>query len=599
MRILGTKYYGHDSAACIIDTERKTIEAVSTERSTRIKHDLMFCDHLLRASRTSDIDVIAHSFSDFTETDGMLYFFLEEAKRQIYSPTYSADIDKINGDDFMARLRQLPDLINPIALFQQKTEEMAATLPIDFVNHRILTTILPSRFKNAIGGRCPTEIEFYDHHLCHAASAYYPSRFHGEKALVVTLDGWGDGYSSKVYLFDGLSQQCLGGSRILPNARREGRVTSVGCLYNAFTAALGFREGSDEGKVEALAAFGKVVQPIYDELKGATIIYDNAMTFNASVIMNYINIKWLKERINGHAREDVAATIQKYLEDVVVEFINAIKAPDDVQRLAIAGGVAANIIMNLAIFEKTRFKDIHVCPYMGDEGTAVGAAILGAIMRSADIGWLKKQEMPYWGSAFTPAEVLAVLEQKSGLTYRYLGESWTAEAATAIAANKIVSVFASKMEFGPRALGNRSILANPADPTLREKLNVSIKRRPPWQPFCPSILASERERLFVDSFDHKHMAIAFRVRPEHIAQIPSAVHIDGTARPQFVSKQDNKHFYKILTKVKELTGYGVVINTSFNLHGRTIVATPENAISDFLDCNLDALYIEGYEVTRA
>ncbi|SVB82415.1 uncharacterized protein METZ01_LOCUS235269 [marine metagenome] len=152
------------------------------------------------------------------------------------------------------------------------------------------------------------------------------------------------------------------------------------------------------------------------------------------------------------------------------------------------------------------------------------------------------------------------------------------------------------MEFGPRALGNRSIIANPMLEDTRQKINSTVKRRPSYQPFCPSILEEERERLFKNSFSHKNMAIAFRMKDEYIKDLPCAVHVDGTARPQFVEEKDNPNYYRYLKALKDITGYGVSLNTSYNLHGRTIVRTPQDAIIDFIDCNIDELFIEGFRV---
>jgi len=144
----------------------------------------------------------------------------------------------------------------------------------------------------------------------------------------------------------------------------------------------------------------------------------------------------------------------------------------------------------------------------------------------------------------------------------------------------------------------RSIIANPMLNNSRDKINSKVKKRPSYQPFCPSILESDRQRLFHNSFKHKHMALAFRMKKEHIEHLPCAVHIDGTARPQFVEKKDNPMYYRYLKELKKITGYGVSLNTSFNLHGRTIVRTPQDAVIDFIDCNLDELFIEGYRVRR-
>ena len=186
----------------------------------------------------------------------------------------------------------------------------------------------------------------------------------------------------------------------------------------------------------------------------------------------------------------------------------------------------------------------------------------------------------------------------ANISYEDLGDDWPEKAAISVAKGKICALFHGQMEFGPRALGNRSIIANPMLEDTRQKINSTIKRRPSYQPFCPSILEEERERLFNNSFSHKHMAIAFRMKDEFIKDLPCAVHIDGTARPQFVEEKDNPNFYRYLKELKNIMGYGVSINTSFNLHGRTIVRTPKDAVVDFIDCNIDELFIEGYCVKR-
>ena len=236
---------------------------------------------------------------------------------------------------------------------------------------------------------------------------------------------------------------------------------------------------------------------------------------------------------------------------------------------------------------------------MGDEGVAVGSALLKALEMGEDISWVKENYMPYFGNRLEKPEIEEAIKFYSHqVNSSYIGDKWYKDAARSIAEDKIVAIVQGRMEFGPRALGDRSILANPTNPEIRTKINLTVKRRPKYQPFCPSILEEERERLFEQSFPHKHMAIGFRIKKEFHDKIPSAIHVDGTARPQFVEHDDNPNYYKLLKEVKELTGFGVLINTSFNLHGRTIVHTAKDAILDFLDCNIDELYLEGYKITR-
>jgi carbamoyltransferase len=206
--------------------------------------------------------------------------------------------------------------------------------------------------------------------------------------------------------------------------------------------------------------------------------------------------------------------------------------------------------------------------------------------------------MPYFGTSYSPEEILAALKTETGIKYTYLEDSWPEKAAELVAEGKVGALFHGRMEWGPRALGNRSIIADCRDPEITKKINGSIKNRPLFQPFCPSILEEERERLFEKSYPNKHMTCAFRMKQEFRDKIPASVHVDGTGRAQFVEEKDNPMYYRYLKELKRLTGYGVSINTSFNKHGRTIVETPKDGIRDFLDTNMDFVMMEGYLITR-
>lgn len=600
MIAIGTKFYGHDSAACIIDTSRQTIAAASSERFSRIKHDGTFCIDAISRLLDGTADVISHSFADFeqspfqeeTSSIGVSRRMLELVKRRVMRPRYLSDLEAINADEFHRQLSSFPSLQEKWRVLSeaQQVEQRSR----DANHNRVVSTILELTSK--LGGH--RKVEFFDHHLCHAFAAISTCPPLREPRLVVTLDGQGDGFFSKAYLFHGHSFREVGRS---PACLFDGSQypASIGWIYSLFTLALGFRPNADEGKVEALAAFGRPIPALSTQLRAATFITEKGIGFIPTKISRFLNLRELLDSIDGYPKEDVAATVQSYLEETVVSYLHQLRKVTDAKNLVLVGGVAANIILNLAVYERCSFGSLHICPFMGDEGTAVGAAILSLVHAREDVSWLSDQKMPYWGTSYSREDVLEAILSREGIRVRDIEKSWTVDAAQSIAQKKIIAVFHGRMEFGPRALGHRSILANPADPSVRERMNVSIKRRPPWQPFCPSILESERERLFKESFPHKHMAIAFRLKEEHLSAVPAAVHVDGTARPQFVSLEDDESFYRLLTAVKELTGYGMVLNTSFNLHGRTIVESPSHAIDDFLDCNLDALYIEGFKVTRA
>jgi carbamoyltransferase len=595
MKILGTNFAGHDSSICLLDTDKKSIFAISTERVTRIKHDSIFTEKLIK-SFTPNFDILSIAGKGFLneETAHALYEIQkQDLKRILFQPQYLSQL--LNITDKM----YLDKIINHPEIYLKAIQHKNALLELDKQKHflsffqsrgEFTTSVIRGMFNEIYQG----DLEFYDHHLCHAVSAYYTSPFAGKKSLVLTLDGMGDAHSSKLYVFSSNGFINIGAS---PSTQIDstGQI-SLGLLYTSFTLALGFSRG-DEGKVEALAAFGKFDSQIYNTLIRGTSFFNNGIFFSQE-LKPFVEIKSLKRMLHNISKENAAATIQKYLEDIVLLFLSKVSKLQDFDRIIISGGVAANIILNMRIYESNLFKDIHICPFMGDEGLSVGSAILTAIAHGEDISFLSHERMPYWGPEFTLEDVYAALTSYQGIQFSYLGDFWINKAARSICENKIIGVFKSKMEFGPRALGNRSILANPSDPKLREKLNISIKKRPPWQPFCPTIIDEDRDTLFEKSFDHKHMAIAFRMRPHYAERLPSAVHIDGTARPQFVSQSDNAHFYKLLKEVKKLTGIGAVINTSFNLHGRAMVMSPHQAIDDFLDCNLDSLFIEGFEVTR-
>ena len=446
----------------------------------------------------------------------------------------------------------------------------------------------------------PKKIFFYEHHLCHAMPSYCLSPFNGDKAIALTIDGQGDGFFSKLYVFNGLEDYKLIGQSTADFIGGGDRFLSIGRLYNYFTKAMDLRPNSDEGKVEALAAFGKPDNELFQHLMSATYIDKSNFSINFDIkkIEPFYDLDWLKEQRKRVGDENFCASVQSYLEDTIVDYLNFAYEKYPINNLCLSGGVAANIIMSLNIYERTKFRNIYVLPSMADDGLAIGSAILTAIDLGEDVSWLKDFVMPYFGDSFTREEVKKALDSFDNITYEDINNDWPQEAAIAVSKGKICSLFQGKMEFGPRALGNRSIIASPMLEGIRQKINSTVKRRPSYQPFCPSILEEERERLFKRSFSHKHMAIAFRMKDEFIKDLPCAVHVDGTARPQFVEEQDNPNYYRYLKELKNITGYGVSLNTSFNLHGRTIVRTPEDAVVDFIDCNIDELFIEGYRVKR-
>ena len=612
MKIMGANSFGHDTALFHIDTIKKEIFAMSTERVTRIKHDSMGIGPILEKYSFSDVDYFCHGYGDFDEPvandlgmDRLLGLDKKRALKALIRPTYIADLnlnkrERINI--YLTRFLQQP--VETVRNLRKLTPGYRKKL-IKSLSQHDMRTNMENYMRELLGKHniVPKKIDFYDHHLCHAAGAYYFSPFsYKHKTFSLTIDGWGDGFFSKLFIFDGDQYEEIGESPIASVKVSESQyppVASIGEIYGNFTDAMGLRRNSDEGKVEALAAFAEKEDELYDQLMAATNISASGINYDVRAIEPFYKKSYLKQQIEKMGEKKFAATIQTYLEDTIVTYLNLIAEKHDVEHLCLSGGVAANIIMSLNIYERTNFKNIYVLPSMGDEGVALGSALLKAVEMGEEISWVNQHYMPYFGNALTRDEIEeAIIFHDDRITSEYIGERWYRDAAKTIAEDKIVSIVHGRMEFGPRALGNRSILANPVNPDIRALINLKVKKRPEYQPFCPSILEEERERLFENSFSHKHMAIAFRAKKEYYKKIPSALHVDGTARPQFVERQDNPTYYELLKEVKKHTGFGVVINTSFNLHGRTIVHTAKDAILDFLDCNIDELYLEGFRITR-
>ena len=605
MKIVGTKYCGHDSAICLLDTNNKTIFAMSTERVTRIKHDQIDITPILENYPIDYVDYVAHSYSDFEDKghDGelrekMTYTKdIEKALRSIIKPKYVKDMNMSRAEKNKFIFKSLFGNFSAVRAYYSSKFKRALVKESAVGNRKAFTSYIEKNFNKF--NLSPKKIFFYEHHLCHATPSYYLSPFNGDKALALTIDGQGDGFFSKLFLFNGPADYQLIGQSTA-DFLDKGVFLSIGRIYEDFTRAMNLRPNSDEGKVEALAAYGKADKDLLQQLKRATHVDKNDLSINFDIvkIMPFYNIDWLKAQRSKVGDENFCASVQTFLEDIIVTYLNYAYEKYPISNLCLSGGVAANIIMSLNIYERTPFKNIYVLPPMADDGLAIGSAILTAIDLGKDVAWLKNFEMPYFGDSYSRDKVKKALDSFDNIIYDDLNDNWPQEAALSVSKGKICSIFQGRMEFGPRALGNRSIIASPMLEGTRKKINSTVKRRPSYQPFCPSILEDERERLFKNSFPHKYMAIAFRMKDEFVKDLPCAVHVDGTARPQFVEEKDNPDYYRYLVALKDITGYGVSLNTSFNLHGRTIVRTPNDAVVDFIDCNIDELFIEGYRVRR-
>ncbi|MDP3989554.1 MAG: carbamoyltransferase C-terminal domain-containing protein [bacterium] len=608
--ILGINFCGHDTAIFAILPNKKKIFGMATERLTRYKHDSLF--PVPAIYRFLDYENIDHKkvgkIVVCQMSLGMRDMLLDKDRfeRECALRKHSQAYYKKEIEDFRKRyskLRIVPKFINSLKtpsgmsiFFANLRSRLGATKKT--TGDKLIRKHIKKIFPNA-----EIDLRYYDHEYCHLVCALVTSDF--ERATLVACDGWGDGNFSKVAVFDDekIVEVASSAASIDIKVGKEKRIIySIGGIYSYFTEMLGFSSQADEGKVEALAAYGEpIAHLLQDMIDATTINKDNSIVLNSEVLKSSLNQKAFEGYLQKYKKEDLAATVQVFLERVFPPYIKGVLRETGLPNVAFAGGVTANVICNMRIFEGIS-DNIHVTPAMADDGAAQGAACAYLLEHGWNVSDIRKLlgEMPYYGSAYSRDEVKDTLENfdKEKITFMDLGDGWPEQVAQLVVDGKIGAIFHGRMEWGPRALGNRSIIADPRRKDFRDIINRHIKRRPKFQPFCPSMLLEEKDRLFERAYLNKHMTCAFRLKDEFRDIIPSAAHIDGTARVQFVEAKDNHNYYRVLKKVQELTGFGVVINTSFNKHGRTIVESPTDALTDFLDTDMDYVVIEGFLVER-
>ena len=609
MKIIGTKYAGLESALSYFDTSKNNFFALQTDRVSRIKKDNLDIDELLKYLNhrnliSNKIDIVSIPFSKFSGKDCLLemqsptYFYLkiEKIKRQYIKPKYFSDLLKM---DSKTKLKILLNI---------KWQYYSILFKI-FSNFRKLEKLNRFFIKKTIKNLFKennieiSKIEFYDHHLSHAASCLTIDNFNKDEInYVFVLDENGDEKHSSFFKWSNGNFELISFSKSVKCNKNYGNfMVSIGSLYSNFTEALDLRRSVDEGKVEALAAYGLPNKNLLKILRKTIIVNDYELNFliDKNLFQKFFSVKKLKKFRIIISDKNFAATIQNFLEEIIIKILRLYKSIYNFDKIYFAGGVFANVILSYKIYDALHLKCVNVVPYMGDEGAGVGSAVLSLINNGQKLSDINNISMPYVGDSYTKDETLKILKlNESKINFEYLDNDWINEAANALKENKIIGSFYGNIEFGPRALGQRSILANPFFKDTRDKINQQIKKRPWYQPLCPAILEEDREKIFEKSFNHKFMSTAFKAKSKFKDIIPSALHIDLTVRPQFVDENSNLSLYKLLKKIKEKYNYGVVLNTSFNLHGRVNVLRPEDAVTDFLDCNLDQLYINSYKVTK-
>lgn len=447
------------------------------------------------------------------------------------------------------------------------------------------------------------QLEYYDHHECHAAASFFHSGFN--EALVFIMDGSGEDEATTIWLAKDNKLEKLQVFK-LPH--------SLGRAYSCITEFLGFRAYTDEGKIMGLASYGHLEPDTHEKVQKLLSIKDNGdyevdpdliyygkHSYNPRFTDKLVELLgppriFLKrnEEISDHYK-NIAFSIQHLLEQSVARLVRTYIEKTGIKKICIGGGVAMNCKMNGFIAGMKETDDLFIHPASHDGGANIGAAMLSLKKHVPEI-FFRKLSHAYVGPSYSDQYIENVLNY-SKLKWNKLNNP-APYIAEKLAKGKIVALFQGKMEMGARSLGNRSILANPLLKDTKAILNDHVKHRENWRPFCPSILEEYGNDFFEHIVHPEYMLVATKVRDEKANLIPSAVHVDGTARPQFVSKKTNPYFWEIIEEFRKITNVPVIINTSFNIMGEPIINKPEEAIRCFYSTGLDVLVLEKYILVK-
>ena len=566
--ILGIKFGGHDTAASLL-MNGKIVAACAQERFTHDKHSRLFPIDAIQKClqigkiKITDIDEIAF-VNDIKLLLREIYFrpALQNDKRLDY---VFSDLEKIK--------------------YAYNTENL---------------------IRKKLNYKGP--IKFYRHHLCHVASAYYPSGF--KNALCISVDGRGEyetgitvvGKSGKLKVFNN--------ENVYPH--------SIGLLYSAITHYLGWRHHCDEGIIMGLAPYGNDLEKIpgsknsYRKLFKKILISKGKLGYKLNLELidfytardKWVSEKFIKifgkkrkygEKITKH-HKNIAAALQNRIEEIIIRQLKYLRKKTGLDKLCIAGGVGLNCSLNGKIVRKKIFSEVFIQPASGDDGCSMGACLLANNAYSKKTILPKKNHNSYLGPSFDNKEILKNLKisklrfTKTKKIHQIIAKH--------INENKIIAWFQGSSEFGPRALGNRSILCKPFPSSMKDHLNKNVKFREPFRPFAPAVLEEFQKDFFELKQNSPHMLIACKVRKNKKKLIPAVVHVDNTCRVQTVKKELNKKFYNLIAEFKKISGIPVLLNTSFNVKGQPIVNTPDEAIKCFKNTKIDILAIGDYVVEK-
>ncbi len=583
--ILGISAFYHDSAACIL-INGEIVAAAQEERFTRKKHDPSYPYEAIEF-------VLNYANLKLSEVDQIVFFEKPFLKFERLLETYVAFAPK----GFVSFSKAMPLWIKE-KLFQKN----------------LLFNKLKEHDANYISDE---NIYFSDHHLSHAASAFFPSPF--EEAVILTADGVGEWATTTV---------AVGKGNKLDIKKEIHFPHSLGLLYSAFTYYTGFKVNSGEYKLMGLAPYGK---PIYEEkikvlidIKEDGSFRLNQKYFNYATGLTMTNDKFhnlfgqnprnpTNEKLTQF-HMDIAASIQKITEDIMIKLTRSIRNEYNIRNLCLAGGVALNCVANGKILEEKIFDNIWIQPAAGDAGGSLGAALALWYLDQKNERKVNPNDCmkgSYLGSEFTQDEIEKELKSIGANFDTFDYENLINNTSKYLAEEKAIGWFQGRMEFGPRALGCRSILADPRSELMQKNLNLKVKYRESFRPFAPSVLKEDAKDWFDINVESPYMLLVANIKSEKKiemnedqknlfgidklnikrSEIPAVTHVDYSARVQSVDKNTNKPYYDLISKFKEKTGCSVIVNTSFNVRGEPIVCTPKDAFNCFMGTELDYLII--------
>ncbi len=574
--ILGVAAHYHDSSACLLK-DGIVVAAAQEERFTRVKHDEAF-----------PIEAIKYCLSEgqirIEDIDQVVYYEKPIIKFERLLKTYIHTWPK----GFRSFQKAMKTWLGQKLWIESEIRSELGKL--------LTTDKKKPKFERAI--------YFVSHHLSHAASTYYSSDFN--TATIVTADGVGEWATTTI---------AVGEKQHLSLQKEIHFPHSLGLLYSAFTYYLGFKVNSAEYKVMGLAPYGK---PIYKDkvYEILTTFDDGSFALNQKFFTYEYALRMVGRKFANHFGEpirkgeespltqfhkDMAASLQSVTEELMLKLVKHAYKCYPNKNLCLAGGVALNCVANGRIVREGPFENVYVFPASGDAGGSVGAA---AYFYYQILGNEKKRviDMPYLGPSFSDIEIKSLLEEFR-VEYTKVSEDKRAETiAQFIAKDKVVGHFSGAMEFGPRALGNRSILADPRNKENWQRVNLKIKFRESFRPFAPTVMSDKSDEYFMlNGIESPYMLLTTQTKHE---AIPAVTHVDGSARVQTVSREQNKDYYNIIASFEEIAGCGAVINTSFNVRGEPIVCNPFDALKGFIRTDMDILVmgnfiIEANKVNKA